>query len=160
MGKKNGEVTQDPAGRAACKGHISVYCDMPGLAPWLHLFTGHWSGAGTSAVAAGTTPTDSIFAGMKAPLFHPGQEVVCTNDDFTLLLVQNPNIQTPRRGPIYTVRNVYDTHNGFGITLVQINNAAVAPGFPEANFHESRFSLLPPVEEVDISAAIEETVAV
>ncbi len=97
---------------------------------------------------------------MKPPLFHPGQEVVCTNDDSTMLLVQNPNIRTPKRGPIYTVRNVYDTHNGYGITLQEINNAAVAPGFPEANFHESRFAPVPPMEEVDISAAIEESVLV
>ncbi|WP_019948127.1 hypothetical protein [Hymenobacter aerophilus] len=95
---------------------------------------------------------------MKPPLFHPGQEVICTNDDFTMLLVQNPNIQTPKRGPIYTVRDIYDTHKGYGITLHEINNAGVAPGFPEANFHESRFAPVPPLEEVDISAAIEETV--
>ncbi|MBT9392899.1 hypothetical protein KLP40_06975 [Hymenobacter sp. NST-14] len=97
---------------------------------------------------------------MKAPLFHPGQEVVCTNDDFTMLLVQNPNIQTPKRGPIYTVRDIYDTHKGYGITLQEINNAAVAPGFPEANFHESRFAPVPPLEEVDIAAVMEETVTV
>ncbi|WBO86059.1 hypothetical protein [Hymenobacter yonginensis] len=97
---------------------------------------------------------------MSAPLFHPGQEVVCINDDFTMLLVQNPNIQTPKRGPIYTVRDIYDTHNGFGITLAEINNAAVAPGFPEANFHESRFALVPPLEEISIAEAIEEAVLV
>lgn len=97
---------------------------------------------------------------MNIPLFHPGQEVVCSNDDFTLLLVQNPNIQTPKRGPIYTVRSIYDTHNGFGITVTGINNAAVAPGFPEANFHESRFALVPPLEEISIAEAIEEAVTV
>ena len=97
---------------------------------------------------------------MKPPLFHPGQEVICTNDDFTLLLVQNPNIQTPKRGPIYTVRGVYDTHRGYGITLVEINNADVAPGFPEANFHESRFAPVPPLEEIDIAEAVEESMTV
>ncbi|OWP62519.1 hypothetical protein CDA63_13480 [Hymenobacter amundsenii] len=97
---------------------------------------------------------------MKPPLFHPGQEVVCTNDDFTMLLVQNPNIRTPKRGPIYKVRGIYYTHKGYGITLQEINNADVAPGFPEANFHESRFAPLPPMEEVDISAAIEESILV
>jgi hypothetical protein len=126
---------------------------MPAAAPpaaacWFH----------PTIMAARSNLRRCIFARMKAPLFHPGQEVVCTNDDFTLLLVQNPNIRTPRRGPIYTVRNVYDTHNGFGITLTQINNAAVAPGFPEANFHEARFSLVPPVEEVDIRAVVEQAV--
>jgi hypothetical protein len=97
---------------------------------------------------------------MNAPLFHTGQEVVCINDDFTMLLVQNPNIQTPKRGPIYMVRDIYDTHNGFGITLAEINNAAVAPGFPEANFHEARFALVPPLEEISIAEAIEEAVTV
>ncbi|QJX48097.1 hypothetical protein HMJ29_14625 [Hymenobacter taeanensis] len=97
---------------------------------------------------------------MNPPLFHIGQEVVCVNDDFTLLLVQNPNIQTPKRGPIYTVRGIFDTHRGYGITLHEINNAGVAPGFPEANFHESRFAPVPPLEEIEISAAIEETVSV
>lgn len=97
---------------------------------------------------------------MNAPLFHPGQQVVCTNDDFTMLLVQNPNIQTPKRGPIYTVRGIYLTHRGYGITLEEINNAEVAPGFPEANFHESRFAPVPPLEEIDIAEAIEESVSV
>lgn len=95
---------------------------------------------------------------MKPPLFHIGQEVICTNDDFTLLLVQNPNIQTPKRGPIYTVRGLFDTHRGYGITLHEINNAEVAPGFPEANFHESRFAPVPPLEEISIAEAIEESV--
>ncbi|TGE25147.1 hypothetical protein E5K00_08105 [Hymenobacter aquaticus] len=95
---------------------------------------------------------------MKAPLFHVGQPVVCTNDDFMLLLLQNPNIQTPKRGPIYTVRGLYDTHKGFGITLAEISNAEVAPGFPEANFHESRFAPVPDVEELELAALLEETV--
>ncbi|UYZ61227.1 hypothetical protein [Hymenobacter latericus] len=95
---------------------------------------------------------------MKAPLFRVGQEVICTNDDFTLLLAQNPNIQTPKRGPIYLVRELYDTHRGYGLTLEGLHNAAVAPGFPEANFHESRFAPVPPLEQVDISAALEECV--
>jgi hypothetical protein len=97
---------------------------------------------------------------MKLPLFHLGQEVICTNDDFTLLLVQNPNIQTPKRGPIYTVRGIFDTHRGYGLTLVEINNAEVAPGFPEANFHESRFAPVPPLEEITIAEAVEESVTV
>ncbi|GAB3223666.1 hypothetical protein GCM10027346_02920 [Hymenobacter seoulensis] len=97
---------------------------------------------------------------MKPPLFHIGQEVICTNDDFMLLLVQNPNIQTPKRGPIYTVRGMYATHRGYGITLAEINNAEVAPGYPEANFHESRFAPVPPYEEISIAEAIEESVLV
>ncbi len=97
---------------------------------------------------------------MKPPLFHPGQEVVCTNDDFTLLLAQNPNIRTPKRGPIYTVRGIYATHRGYGITLVIINNADVAPGFPEANFHEFRFAPVPPMEEIGIAEAVEESMTV
>jgi|GEM_PF-5994661 len=95
---------------------------------------------------------------MKPPLFHVGQPVVCTNDDFTLLLVQNPAIQTPKRGPIYTVRSLYDTHRGYGLTLAEINNAGVAPSFPEANFHESRFAAVPDVEELDLAALLEESV--
>lgn len=90
---------------------------------------------------------------MQPPLFHIGQQVICTNDDFTLLLVQNPNIQTPKRGPIYTVRGIYDTHRGYGITLAEIDNTHVAPGFPEANFHESRFAPLPPLEEIELELA-------
>ncbi|WP_375436162.1 hypothetical protein [uncultured Hymenobacter sp.] len=97
---------------------------------------------------------------MKPPLFHPEQEIVCINDDFTLLLVQNPNIQTPKRGPIYTVRGVYDTHRGYGITLAEINNMAVAPGFPEANFHESRFAPVPPLEEINVAEAMEESITI
>ena len=92
---------------------------------------------------------------MKPPLFHIGQEVICTNDDFTLLLVQNPNIHTPKRGPIYTVRALYDTHRGYGLTLVEIDNTHVAPGFPEANFHESRFAPVPPLEEIELKLAEE-----
>ena len=95
---------------------------------------------------------------MKPPLFHIGQQVVCTNDEFTVLRAQNPAIQTPKRGPIYTVRGLYDTHNGYGLTLVEINNAAVAPGYPEANFHENRFAIVPPFEEVDLAELLEETV--
>ncbi|TGE29337.1 hypothetical protein [Hymenobacter metallicola] len=95
---------------------------------------------------------------MNAPLFHVGQAVVCTNDDFTLLLAQNPAIQTPKRGPIYTVRRLFDTHRGFGITLEEINNAGVAPGFPEANFHESRFAAVPDVEELDLAELMAEEV--
>ena len=95
---------------------------------------------------------------MHPPLFHPGQAVVCTNDDFTLLRAQNPAIQTPKRGPIYTVRGLYNTPKGYGVTLAEINNAEVAPGFPEANFHESRFAILPDVEELDLAELLEETV--
>lgn len=95
---------------------------------------------------------------MNAPLFHVGQPVVCTNDDFTLLLVQNPAIQTPKRGPIYTVRSLFDTHRGFGLTLEEIHNAGVAPGFPEANFHESRFAAVPDVEELDLAELMAEEV--
>jgi len=95
---------------------------------------------------------------MNPPLFHIGQAVVCTNDDFTLLLVQNPAIQTPKRGPIYTVRGLFATHRGYGLTLAEINNAEVAPGFPEANFHEDRFAAVPPVEEVSLTELLEETV--
>lgn len=95
---------------------------------------------------------------MNAPLFQIGQAIVCTNDDFTLLLVQNPAIQTPKRGPIYTVRSLFDTHRGFGLTLAEISNAGVAPGFPEANFHESRFAALPDVEELDLAELLEEAV--
>ena len=47
---------------------------------------------------------------------------------------------------------------GSGLTLVEISNAAVAPGFPEANFHESRFAALPDVEEVSLAELLEETV--
>jgi hypothetical protein len=95
---------------------------------------------------------------MKAPLFHIGQAVVCTNDDFMMLQVQNPNIQTPKRGPIYTVRSLFDTHRGFGITLEEIHNAGVAPGFPEANFHESRFASVPEVEELELAELLEEAI--
>ena len=95
---------------------------------------------------------------MNPPLFHPGQAIVCTNDDFTVLKAQNPAIQTPQRGPIYTVRRLFDTHRGYGLTLAEISNAGVAPGFPEANFHESRFAALPDVEEVSLAELLEETV--
>lgn len=60
---------------------------------------------------------------------------------------------------MYTVRALYHTHRGYGLTLAEINNAAVAPGFPEANFHESRFAPVPPFEEVDIADAIEVSVS-
>jgi hypothetical protein len=95
---------------------------------------------------------------MNPPLFHPGQQIVCTNDDFTILKAQNPAIQTPKRGPIYTVRGLFDTPKGFGLTVEEINNAGVAPGFPEANFHESRFAALPDVEELSLAELLEETV--
>ncbi|TGE13934.1 hypothetical protein [Hymenobacter elongatus] len=95
---------------------------------------------------------------MNPPLFHPGQPIVCSNDDFTVLLAQNPAIQTPKRGPIYVVRGLFDTPRGFGLTVVEINNAGVAPGFPEANFHESRFAAVPDVEELSLAELLEESV--
>ena len=57
------------------------------------------------------------------------------------------------------MRGVYDTHSGYGITFVEINNADVAPGLPEANFHESHFAPVPPLE-IDITEAIEESMTV
>ena len=95
---------------------------------------------------------------MNAPLFHPGQAIVCTNDDFTVLKAQNPAIQTPKRGPIYIVRGLFETHRGFGLTVAEINNAGVAPGFPEANFHETRFAPVPDVEELSLAELLEESV--
>lgn len=100
---------------------------------------------------------------MNAPKFSIGQEIVCVNDDFTLLLVQNPNIQTPERGPIYHVRGLLPVAGkGWGVLLQEIYNGSVAPGFPEANFHEDRFAPVTPPEEMELAIAelMEESVTV
>ncbi|TGE29778.1 hypothetical protein [Hymenobacter metallicola] len=96
---------------------------------------------------------------MKTPLFHVGQQIVCTNDDFTLLLVQNPNIEAPKRGPIYTVRQNCIFPHAVGLLLEEIRNEHVAPGFPEANFNQDRFAPVPPVEEISLAAVFEESLS-
>ncbi|MFD1468032.1 hypothetical protein ACFQ48_07330 [Hymenobacter caeli] len=79
---------------------------------------------------------------MKPPKFHEGQAVVCVNDDFSVLLAQNPHIRVPRSGPTYHVRELYAVGAAWGLTLAEIDNQGVAPGYPEANFHQDRFAPL------------------
>lgn len=79
---------------------------------------------------------------MKPPKFHVGQAIVCVNDEFSVLLAQNPNIRVPKAGPTYHVRALYAVGPAWGLTLAEISNEDVAPGYPEANFHQDRFAPL------------------
>ena len=79
---------------------------------------------------------------MKPPKFQVDQAIVCVNDDFSILLAQNPNIRVPKSGPVYHVRALYAVGGAWGLTLAEVHNEDVAPGYPEANFNEGRFAPL------------------
>jgi hypothetical protein len=78
---------------------------------------------------------------MITPLFHVGQQVVCTNDEFTVLLAQDPRIVTPRKGETYTVRRNFQFMHAVGIALEEITNHHALPKgrSVEPNFSQSRF---------------------
>ena len=76
-------------------------------------------------------------------MFSVGEPVVCIDDSFCLLRLQcPPALVTPVRGTEYHVRAVVSTERGVGLLLEELDNAAVAPGYPEANFAIRRFARL------------------
>ncbi|GAA4392021.1 hypothetical protein [Hymenobacter koreensis] len=103
---------------------------------------------------------------MPEPLFHIGQEIVCTNDNFAIMHVLNhpshpshPQFTTPRKGPVYHVRGFVTTPAAVGVLLDEIVNPPMAKGVPEANFNQNRFAAVPPIESISLSEVLEESLA-
>ncbi|GAC1372637.1 MAG: hypothetical protein NVS3B25_07310 [Hymenobacter sp.] len=73
-------------------------------------------------------------------MFTIGTKVTCIDSDFTILRCQcPPALVTPVEGDTYTVRGLVLTERGLGVLLDELDNRAVAPGRPEANFAVRRF---------------------
>ena len=61
------------------------------------------------------------------------------NDDFSILLAQNPAINVPTKDVTYTVRrNLQFTHD-VGILLQEVSNVPVPGSRIEPNFSQGRF---------------------
>ena len=99
---------------------------------------------------------------MITPIFHVGQEIVCVNAEFAILLAQDPRIQVPVKGRHYHVRKNYQLLHAVGITLAELDNSHAIPKGRklEPNFHQERFIAVPEVttqvleEEVSHADAI------
>ena len=90
-------------------------------------------------------------------MFKIGEEVVCIDDSFCILRMQcPPELVTPVKGEVYTVRGVVYTENGLGVWLNEIDNKHVAPDRPECNFRLGRFRK---VAEVTLRLEVEEEVS-
>lgn len=78
---------------------------------------------------------------MITPIFNVGQQVVCTNDEFTILLAQDPSIVVPKKNQEYTVKKNYQLLHAVGITLEELDNTHAIPKGRkiEPNFDQSRF---------------------
>jgi uncharacterized protein YxjI len=85
---------------------------------------------------------------MITPSFYVGQRVVCINDDFTILLAQDPRITVPVKGQEYTIRKNFQLLNAVGVTLEEIDNTHAIPKGRklEPNFNQNRFALVQPVK--------------
>lgn len=88
---------------------------------------------------------------MQTPMFYPGQKVTCVNDEFTILLAQDPRIQVPVLGDSYTVRKNFQFPHAVGVTLVELDNSHALPrgGKLEPNFDQNRFVMMLPAK-VDV----------
>ena len=80
---------------------------------------------------------------MKLPKFIRGQEVICVNDDFSLIHKTTTTfkyVTFPKQGDVYNVRDIFwvPEKNDFGITVAQIYNGPHNGKF-EFNFSETRF---------------------
>lgn len=83
---------------------------------------------------------------MVTPIFYPGQQVICINSEFTILLAQDPRIRVPVQDQQYTVRRNYQFPHAVGITLQELDNSHALPkgGKLEPNFTQERFALVHP----------------
>ncbi len=83
---------------------------------------------------------------MITPIFHPGQQVVCTDASFVILHAQNSGITVPQQDQVYTIgRNLQFTMD-VGVLLAEISNEPIAGSNLEPNFSQSRFRALLPQE--------------
>ena len=83
---------------------------------------------------------------MITPIFTVGQEIVCVNASFVILLAQDPRINVPVKDQVYTVRrNLQFTHD-VGLLLEGLDNSHALPkkGKIEPNFSQSRFIAMLP----------------
>ncbi|UYZ60139.1 hypothetical protein [Hymenobacter latericus] len=97
-------------------------------------------------------------------LFAVGEKVVVADDNFAVMHALNhpkhPQITTPKKGPIYTVRgHIILPHGVVGLWLAEIVNAPMAPGVPEPSWNQERFAKVPPVEEISLAEVLEESLA-
>lgn len=92
---------------------------------------------------------------MVTPIFYPGQQVICINSEFTILLAQDPRICVPIQDQQYTVRKNYQFPHAVGITLMELDNSHALPkgGKLEPNFCQSRFCI---VQEMSATIVAEE----
>ena len=73
------------------------------------------------------------------PLFHVGQRITLINDDFSILLAQNPAIQVPVKDTVYVLRrNLQFTHN-VGVLLEGLVNVPIPGSKLEPNWNQARF---------------------
>jgi len=94
---------------------------------------------------------------MITPVFHPGQQVVCVNDDFTILKAQDPSIITPVAERVYTIRKNYQLLHDVGVSLEEINNTHAIPKGRklEPNFSQSRFRAVQPADKKQLAEELE-----
>jgi hypothetical protein len=96
---------------------------------------------------------------MITPLFYPGQKVICVNDDFTVLLAQNPTINTPVKDEVYTIRKNFQFTHNVGVVVEEIYNLCIQGSRIEPNFAQDRFVVasnvvgLEVVKEEELQAA-------
>lgn len=97
---------------------------------------------------------------MVTPLFYPGQRVICCNDEFTILLAQDPTIAVPIKDQQYTIRKNYQLLHDVGVTLEELDNTHAIPKGRkiEPNFSQSRFAPVPDVEVLSLTEELEEAV--
>jgi len=78
---------------------------------------------------------------METPLFFVGQKVQLINDDFTVLLAQDPRIVVPVKDVTYTIRANFQLLHAVGVTLAEISNTHAIPKGRklEVNWNQRRF---------------------